>query len=325
MVIVYKESFWFLLVLIPVIILLIRARNTALLQMQILCGMQWIRKQGSLIRVRQIISSIATVLLFVCLVFAYADIYQGRTSIRRERSGAEIAFLVDVSNSMLADDIYPTRLQQAQVLVRSVMNYFPDLWYSLSVFKGDAITLIPMTQDRIALEQTMQILTPNLISTPGSNITEGIKVAAQSNASLSNRNQIVIVLSDGEQVNATSAAAVQTARTSGKKFILIAIGTDEGGVIRIDDTRYVTTSDGEPVITRVNRRLLESIAVATGGLFLDGSNEESFSRIVSYIESFQNSNVLVEQVNTPRYRLFIAGALLCILCIIGVGIIPWRK
>lgn len=325
MVVLYKDSLWLLLVLVPVLVLLVRTRNASLVQTQMLCGSQWIRKQGRLLRAKLLITSVATLLMFCLIVLAYVDIYFGKTNTRRERSGVEVGFLVDISNSMLATDVYPSRIQQAQVLIRSIVNYFPDLWYSLSVFKGNAITMIPTTQDRLLLQQTVQRLSPDIVSTPGSNLAEGIKTAIRSNSSSSNRNQIIVILSDGEQVNSNGKEALNAARSSGKKFILVAIGTEEGGSIQLDEQRYVTTKNGELVITRLNKTLLELLATASGGLFVEGSNEDSFSTIVSYIDSLRNNNTLVEQGGAARYRLFIAGAFLCLVFIVSIGVIPWRR
>ena len=152
------------------------------------------QRQRVLLGVKLILPSFLLLVMMASLVFAYADVYQGSKTVSREKNGVEVSFLLDVSNSMLADDVYPTRLQYSQVLIRSIVNYFPDLWYSLSVFKGDAILLVPLTQDQLSLQRAMQLIDPNLMSAPGSNVARGIEIASNSASFPSNRNKVIIVL-----------------------------------------------------------------------------------------------------------------------------------
>ncbi len=325
MVIAYRDALWLLVLLIPLVFILIFIYRSTIKQAIFLCGKQWMQRQRVLLGVKLILPSFLLLVMMASLVFAYADVYQGSKTVSREKNGVEVSFLLDVSNSMLADDVYPTRLQYSQVLIRSIVNYFPDLWYSLSVFKGDAILLVPLTQDQLSLQRAMQLIDPNLMSAPGSNVARGIEIASNSASFPSNRNKVIIVLSDGELVNGQESVAIQKAKNSGKTFILVAVGSTEGSTIKTDEGTLINTSSGDVVISKANPKLLKSIAAATNGLFLSGGTEESFLRIVSFLQEFRNTDQSIEKVSAARYRLFVSIALMCFAGILWIGTIPWKQ
>ncbi len=193
-----------------------------------------------------------------------------------KRSGIETIIAMDISNSMMAEDVVPTRLSKAKMLVSRLVESFTDDKVGLIVFAGDAFTQLPITSDYISAKMFLESISPSLISSQGTNIGEAIRLAVRSFTPQEKVGRAIIVITDGENHEGGAVEAAKEAASKGMQVYVLGIGSPDGAPIPIEGSNeYRKDKDGNVVVTRLNEQMCREIAQAGNGVYIRVDNSSS--------------------------------------------------
>ena len=193
-----------------------------------------------------------------------------------KRSGIETIIAMDISNSMMAEDVVPTRLSKAKMLVSRLVEGFTDDKVGLIVFAGDAFTQLPITSDYISTKMFLESISPSLISSQGTNIGEAIRLAVRSFTPQEKVGRAIIVITDGENHEGGAVEAAKEAASKGMQVYVLGIGSPDGAPIPIEGSNeYRKDKDGNVVVTRLNEQMCREIAQAGNGVYIRVDNSSS--------------------------------------------------
>lgn len=319
------EYFWFLLLLIPAAGLLYWAYihgRSELLKM----GGAWRGPRlHSIYLIKGFLSGLLVLLTFAALVTAWAGPSWGNEPVEEPQQGLDIGLVFDVSRSMTATDVLPSRLDRAKEAVQLVVSSFPGARFSLVVFEGSAVCLTPLTPDQGVLVRWFDQLSPALTTASGSSLPSGIDEGVRTLGYSAQRHRVLIVFSDGESRDGSVRASARKAGAEGVEIFALGFGTPEGA--QIPDHDGVLRDDfGFPVRTRLVLSNLQILAEETGGRAFLGSDRGSLRELQDLLSNLSNpasrGGVTLEPV--PRYRVFLLMAIFFLTGFLAVRIIPWK-
>ena len=238
--------------------------------------------KNALLRLSPNISSFKPYLRFftilfslIFLVLAMVNPQIGTKMETFKRFGVDIVFAVDVSRSMLAEDIVPNRLEKSKQLVNQIINTLNGDRIGIVAYAGKAFPQLPITTDYSSGKMFLQSMNTDMISSQGTAIDEAIQLATNYYDDESKIERILIIISDGEDHNDVSVDMAKIASQKGIIIYTIGVGNEKGAPIPIKKNgiiqSYKKDNKGEVVITKLNRQVLVDIANQTGGEFIDGS------------------------------------------------------
>ncbi len=189
-----------------------------------------------------------------------------------KREGIDLVIAVDVSNSMLAQDIKPSRIAKARQEVRGIIDRLKGDRIGLVVFAGDAFIECPLTLDYSAAKIFLDVIDVGLVPRQGTAIGDAIRKATEAFSKMEKKHKVLILLTDGEDQNTDPLGAAEEARKEGVKIYTIGIGSVTGEPIPItnrngDVLGYKKDRNGEVVVTKLDEMTLQKIALATGGKY----------------------------------------------------------
>ena len=193
-----------------------------------------------------------------------------------KRSGIETIIALDISNSMLAEDVVPSRLEKAKSLISRLVSNFNDDKVGLIVFAGDAFTQLPITSDYISAKMFLESITPSLISSQGTNIGEAIRLAIKSFTPQEKIGRAIIVITDGENHEGGAVEAAKEAASKGMKVFVLGIGSPDGSPIPLEGSNdYRKDNQGNVIVTRLNEQMCREVAQAGNGVYIRVDNSSS--------------------------------------------------
>ena len=193
-----------------------------------------------------------------------------------KRSGIETIIALDISNSMLAEDVVPSRLEKAKSLISRLVSNFNDDKVGLIVFAGDAFTQLPITSDYISAKMFLESITPSLISSQGTNIGEAIRLAIKSFTPQEKVGRAIIVITDGEYHEGWAVEAAKEAASKGMKVFVLGIGSPDGSPIPLEGSNdYRKDNQGNVIVTRLNEQMCREVAQAGNGVYIRVDNSSS--------------------------------------------------
>ena len=202
-----------------------------------------------------------------------------------KRQGVDIVFALDVSKSMLAEDIAPNRLEKSKQIITKIIDKLGSDRIGIIIYAGNAYPLLPITTDHGAAKMFLQSASPNMVSSQGTAINEAIKLATSYYNNDEQTNRFLFIISDGEDHQDDASSAIAQATKDGIKTYAIGIGTEKGGPIPLKDRGvlqgYKKDSNGEVVITKMNESTLKEIAANGNGKYLLGNRTQE---TVDYVE-----------------------------------------
>ncbi len=276
--------------------------------------------------VRWFFSSVAFGLFWIFAAFALADVSWGVRPVEENRRGIEIAFVLDLSNSMLAEDVEPSRLRRAQDLLRAIVSELEGSRFAVVGFRGAASRVVPMTQDLTAVESLLSVSAAGVVTTPGSDLEAGLSEALKAFPEGSNRHRVVALLTDGEALTGDVSAAAESLAEVGIPIFAVGIGSRSGASIPLPSGDVVRDNRGRPVVTRLEVEVLRQVAGITGGEYYEVGEAELFTTLLRDIRDhygrLEAQGFRLEPVQ--RYRLFLALALLCLALSVTLRIIRWN-
>lgn len=242
----------------------------------------------------------------------------GERSIQASANGVDVVLVIDVSRSMDAQDIPPSRLDRARRGIEELLARLePTDRVALAVFAGRGVLLAPLTPDRHALVEWIAALDTSLIRPPSSNLAAGIRAAVEAFEAGSERPRVILIASDGEDPNHASQLGIAEALAAQSRVIAIALGTEIGSAIPASDSR-LRDRTGRVVITRRNSERLERLADATSGLMVlaDSWGMFDFDAVAAEIRRDAGSvagEQIVRSVQAIRVAPFAALAFVLLL------------
>jgi Ca-activated chloride channel family protein len=267
------------------------------------------------------------ILFMVLMILAAAEPRSGRKPVTGERSGLDVALAFDVSRSMLAQDIIPSRLDRSITALRQLTAALGDTRFSLIPFKGDAFLAVPMTEDRVVLDLWMARLTPSLSTAPGTDVESALRTALRSFPGGEGRSRVVVLISDGESLSGGMNRVSRELAEAGVPVFVLAAGTAEGGRIPVGNNLSVLDSAGDPVVSRADFESLRRLAEETGGSFYELSQPGASSDLIGAVENLRmfSDTRGIHFVGVYRYRLFLVPALIFLFLNLMARIVPWRR
>ena len=282
-----------LLLLVPVMVIvfaiLLRLRRRNLSRFGNIEVVKTLLRDVSLWRVRT--KFILFVLAFMALVFAAARPQFGAKLREEKCEGVEMMFVVDVSNSMLAEDFSPNRLDRTRYAIDKLFASLNQDRVGVVVFAGEAKVQLPITTDYRMARNFAKRLSTSLVDVQGTDVSDAIDLASLSFSQREGASRVMILITDGEAHDAGALAAAERAAERGIRIFAIGIGSPQGAPIKIGG-EFIKDEKGEMVVSRLNEELLQSIVEKGNGAYIRATNAEfGLSEIVSEIEKMEKSEL----------------------------------
>lgn len=193
-----------------------------------------------------------------------------------KRQGVEIMVCLDVSNSMLAEDVSPNRLDKAKQMLGKLTDGFSNDKVGLIVFAGDAFTQLPITSDYISAKMFLSSINPSMVSTQGTAIGAAINLAARSFTPNEGTDKTIILITDGENHEDDAVGAAKNAVEKGIHVNIVGMGDPKGAPIPIEGSNnYMKDREGNVVITKLNEQMCQEIAAAGDGMYVRADNSNA--------------------------------------------------
>ena len=254
-------------------------------------------------------------LAFACVVLAAARPQFG-SKLREEKSkGVEMMLVVDVSNSMLAEDFEPNRLERTKYAIGKLFEGLQQERVGLVAFAGEPKVQLPITSDYRMAQAFAKRLSPSLVGEQGTAIGKALQLATLSFSSQSEQSRVIVLITDGENHEDDAIEAARIAKEQGIRIYTIGIGTPEGAPIQIDG-EFVKDENDEMVVSKLNEQMLEQIASITEGAYVRATKQsiglEEIVKSINEMEKAELSTIRYEEYN-EQYQYFLAVALALLL------------
>ncbi len=198
------------------------------------------------------------------------------TKINREkRTGIETIIALDISNSMLAEDVAPSRLDRSKMMVENLVDHFTNDKIGLIVFAGDAFIQLPITSDYVSAKMFLSSISPSMIATQGTDIAKAITMASNSFTQQEGVGKAIIVITDGEDHEGRVMEAATEAKEKGMRVYVLGVGSPKGAPIPIGNGDYMKDNTGQTVMTGLNEEMCRQIAQAGGGAYIHVENNSN--------------------------------------------------
>ena len=255
------------------------------------------------------------------LVFLMIALAQPRWGFQWEdlqQRGVDIVVALDVSNSMLATDIKPSRLERAKHKVADLLRMLKGDRVGLVAFAGTSFLHCPLTLDYQAAEMFLGALDTDLIPVQGTALGHAINTSINAFSTVEKKSKVIILITDGEDHEGTALKALQLAQQEGVKIFVIGIGQEEGVPVPDPSGGFKRNRSGEIVLSKINEPLLEKIAVESGGTYVRSVHGDMDLRTI-YLKQIQQSVEKKELKSSrrkhwiDRFQWLILAGLLCLV------------
>ena len=254
------------------------------------------------------------------LIIALANPKMGTKLETVKRQGVDIVFALDVSKSMLAEDIAPSRLDKAKQIVNKIIENLASDRVGIIIYAGNSYPLLPITTDHAAARMFLQNANPDMVSSQGTAINEAIERGITYFDNDEQTNRFLFIVSDGEDHEENTLEIAEQANKEGIKIYTIGVGTEKGGPIPIKNNgkviSYKKDSKGEVVITKMQEQVLEDIADKGNGLYINGNRtQETIDIIEELLVKAEKSEFETKQFSDykDQFQWFIGFGLLFLL------------
>ena len=260
-------------------------------------------------------------LAFFFFLIALSGPQVGAVLKEHNTKGAEVMIVLDVSNSMLAQDYSPNRLERAKLAISRVVDKLRDDRLGLIVFAGNSFVQLPITADYVSAKMFLNTISTESVPVQGTAIGDAINTAIRSFSSQSDKSRAIIVITDGENHEDDPVAAARQAAEMGIRVFVIGVGSPEGKMIPVGGD-YLRDKNGEIVVTRLDETVLNDIASAGKGLYVRAGNSEfglnPIIQEISKMDDEQYNSVVFEEYDQV-YMYFLSVALFFLVLEMLVG------
>lgn len=259
--------------------------------------------------VRQEIKFWLMQLALACFIFALARPQNGTKEVERERNGIEAIVALDVSNSMLAQDVHPSRLDKSKRLITNMMKQMKDDQIGMVIFAGTAFRQVPITSDFTTAQMYLDNISPSLIDLQGTDIARAIELSQNSFTEREGVSRAIFVITDGEDNEGGAVEAAQEAAKNGIHVFVLGVGSPQGAKIPIPGkSEFITDNMGNVVVSKLNEDMCREIAKAGQGayIYVDNSTsvQEALDKYVDQLSKTTLDTTKYTQYN-EKYQLFL--------------------
>lgn len=261
---------------------------------------------------------------YAILVVMLARPQMGSKISREKRNGIEAIICVDISNSMLAQDVVPSRLDKSKMLVENLIDNFTNDKIGLVVFAGDAFVQLPITSDYVSAKMFLSNIDPSLIATQGTDIARAVDIATKSFTKQENVGRAIIIITDGEDHEGGAKEAAAEARKRGINVFVLGVGDPKGSPIPMANGGYMTDSRGETVMSALNTQMCREIAAAGSGTYIHVDNtsdaQESLNESLAKLQRGETESVIYSEFDEQFQAFGILAILLLIaeICVLEI-------
>lgn len=245
----------------------------------------------------------------------------GLSTSTRQRQGIEAAVMIDVSNSMLATDIRPSRLEKAKALVGSLIHNMENDKIAFGVFAGDAYPQLPITNDHATANLFLDAVSTKMVTKQGTNLAAAIQLANNSFSDKKNVGKAIIIITDGESFEGDEIEAAKEAHEQGRQIFILGIGTQGGGQVMTDDG-ILTDSEGQPVVSKLNEELCQKVAKAADGKYIHVDNTSSAQIALQHALSSLKKDTTTFDYTSFDEQFQAVGLLILLLLLVEFFIFP---
>ena len=260
------------------------------------------------------------------LIVMVARPQMGSKISNEKRNGIETMICLDISNSMLAEDVAPSRLDKSKMLIENLVDNFTNDKIGLIVFAGDAFVQLPITSDYVSAKMFLQNISPSLIQTQGTNIGQAISLATKSFTQQDNVGRAIIVITDGENHEEGAQEAAQIANKKGINVFILGIGNAKGAPIPMGDGSYLKDNAGNTVMTALNEQMCRQLAQAGKGQYIHVDNtsdaEKALNNELTKLQKGEMTSVIYSAYDEQFQAV---GILVILLLIIEVCMMEVRN
>ena len=218
-----------------------------------------------------------------------------------KRNGIEAIIALDISNSMLAQDVQPSRLDKSKLMIENLINSFINDKIGLVVFAGEAYVQLPITSDYVSAKMFLSDITPNLISAQGTDIARAIRVSLSSFTQQKGVGKAIILITDGEDNEGGALEAVKEAKEKGVNVFILGVGDSKGAPIPLGNGEYLKDNHGQTVMTALNEKMCKEIAQAGSGTYIHIDNtslaQEQLNNELSKLQKGDSDAVVYSEYN----------------------------
>lgn len=189
-----------------------------------------------------------------------------------KRRGIEVVIALDISNSMKATDVVPSRLDKSKMLIENMVDNFTEDKIGLVVFAGDAFVQLPITSDYVSAKMFLQNIDPSLITTQGTDLATALQVSARSFTQQDKVGRAIIVITDGEDHEGGAIDVAKQARKNGMRVFVLGVGSPNGSPVPDGNGGYMKDNTGNEVMSALNEDMCRQVAEAGGGAYIHVDN-----------------------------------------------------
>ena len=236
---------------------------------------------------------------------------------QEQRQGIEVIIALDISNSMKAEDVAPSRLDKSKMLIENLVDNFTNDKIGLIVFAGDAFVQLPITSDYVSAKMFLQNITPELIAAQGTNLAEAIDLSSHSFTKQEKVGRAIIVITDGEDHEGGVEKVAKAAKKNGIRIFVLGVGSAKGAPIPDGNGGYMKDKTGQEVMSALNEDMCKQIAAAGGGAYIHVDNNNIAQRqLDNEIAKLQKGDIMNVVYSEYDEQFQAVGILLLLVLII---------
>lgn len=250
------------------------------------------------------------------------------TKINHEkRVGIETIIAMDISNSMRAEDIVPSRLDRSKMMVENLVDHFTNDKIGLIVFAGDAFVQLPITSDYVSAKMFLSSIDPSMMASQGTDIARAIEMASHSFTQEEGIGKAIIVITDGEDHEGGAVEAAEAAKKNGMRVYVLGVGSTQGAPIPVPGTgNYMQDNTGNTVMSALNEDMCKQVAQAGGGAYIHVENnsaaQEQLDNELDKLAKKETSTAVYSEFD-EQFQAF--GVLALLLLILEICIFDRRN
>ena len=260
------------------------------------------------------------------LIFMIARPQVGSKISHEKREGIEVLIALDISNSMLAQDVIPSRLEKSKLLIEDLVDHFTNDKVGLVVFAGDAFVQLPITNDYVSAKMFLQNINPSLITTQGTDLARAISLSQSCFTQREHIGRAIIVITDGEDHEGGALEAAREAYKKGINVFILGVGTSKGAPIPDGNGGYLKDNSGQTVLSALNEQMCQQVAKAGNGVYIHVDNtsdaQERLNKELSKLQSGISDTVVYSEYN-EQFQIF--GIILLLLLIVETVLLESRN
>ena len=260
------------------------------------------------------------------LIFMIARPQVGSKISHEKREGIEVLIALDISNSMLAQDVIPSRLEKSKLLIEDLVDHFTNDKVGLVVFAGDAFVQLPITNDYVSAKMFLQNINPSLITTQGTDLARAISLSQSCFTQREHIGRAIIVITDGEDHEGGALEVAREAYKKGINVFILGVGTSKGAPIPDGNGGYLKDNSGQTVLSALNEHMCQQVAKAGNGVYIHVDNtsdaQEKLNKELSKLQSGISDTVVYSEYN-EQFQIF--GIILLLLLIVETILLESRN